>query len=183
MNIISHNCVGAYMYIKKGEIYGNPFMWSVIPPEDFFYLYNHYSEINFDKIEIAFENNFYKVVIDNKVNVWYVHYKYNEHAMEPTRTIHDDVIYYDIENFILERYKTRLSRMFGEPVFVITDREYITNKQWNFTKEDIEKYVNKKDCIVAVYDKTIVGDNVIYMPNKDIEPKEIAEIILKTIGK
>ena len=38
LNIISHNCIGARIYQQKNMEYGNPFMWSVIPPEDFWYL-------------------------------------------------------------------------------------------------------------------------------------------------
>jgi uncharacterized protein (DUF1919 family) len=176
-NIISHNCVGAEIYKEKGWRYRNPFMWCVIPPDDFYYLYSHYYQIDFSNIELEKEGKFYKIVVDGKINVYYVHYKYNKNATVPKKQNEVDIVYDKIEEYIVEKYNVRLSRMFGKPFFVVTDREYITNKQWNFTKKDIENYLDKDDCIVAVYDRNIKGNNVVYLPEKDMEPKDIAKIL------
>jgi hypothetical protein len=40
------------------------------------------------------------------------------------------------------------------------------------------KFVDKENCIVATADTGITGNNVVYIPKKDIDPKDIAEIIL-----
>lgn len=181
MNIISHNCLAAEIYRQKGWQYENPFMWCVIPPDDFLTLYSHYNQIKFNEIELKKDGKYYEIVIDGKVNLYYVHYKYNKNAETPTKLNGVDIIYDKIEDYIVDKYKTRLERMTGKPLFIVTDREYLVNKQWNFKKEDLLKYVNKDDCIVAVYDRSIRGSNVVYLPEKDMEPKDIATILLSKI--
>ena len=181
-NIISHNCVGGRIYNKKGWKYGNPFMWCVIPPEDFHYLYSHYNDIDFTKIELVKKGKFYKVVIDEKVNVYYVHYLYDRNATKPRKKSRVDLVYNKMDEYIIEKYKTRLERMSGKPLFIVTDREFVTNPKWSMKKEDIEKYVDKDDCIIAAYDSSINGKNVIHLPEPDLDPEEIAKIILKNIN-
>ena len=176
-NIISHNCVGSMIYKEKGLRYENPFMWCVIPPDDFRYLYEHYDDIDFRRISLEKDGKFYKIVIDGKVSVYYVHYKYSKNATEPRVQNGMDLVYSGIEDYISDKYRSRLARMEGRPLFIVTDREYLVNKQWNFSKEDIERYVGKDDCLVAVYDRTIRGDNVVYMPERDMDPAEIAKIL------
>lgn len=178
-NIISHNCVGARICQVKNMEYGNPFMWGVIPPDDFYYLYTHYDSIDYKNIKIEKERGDYKIVIDEKVNVYYVHYKYDANATTPIKKSGIDVYYNKIEDYILEKYNKRLERMKDKPVFVVTDREFST-KQWcNFKSEDLKKYVNKLDCIVVTCDTGITGGNVIYVPNKKLDPKDIANKIIK----
>lgn len=176
-NIISHNCTAARIYQLKNMAYGNPFMWSIIPPEDFLYLYEHYHEINFENFEL--ENNFgeYWLFIDGKFRVFYEHYMYDENAEEPIRgTV--SLYMKDIENYIVTRYKARLERMKDEPLFIATDREFYSRKEFNLEKEDLLKFVDKENCIVATADTEIKGNNVVYVPSREIDPKEIAEIIL-----
>lgn len=180
-NIISHNCVGAEFYKLQDCQYGNPFIWCVIPPDDFQRLYNHYNQIDFSNIKLEKDKKYYKIVIDDKINVYYVHYKYSKEDKIPRRIKNGDILYIDIERYIMEKYLMRLKRMSGKPLFVVTDREYITNKQWNFSKEDIENYLDKDDCIVAVYDRSIKGNNVVYLPEKNMEPKDIAKILADRI--
>ena len=84
----------------------------------------------------------------------------------------------DIENYIVSRYKARLERMKDEPLFIATDRDFYYRKEFNLEKEDLLKFVDKEDCIVATVDTGITGNNVVYIPKKDIDPKDIAEIIL-----
>ena len=68
------------------------------------------------------------------------------------------------------------------PLFIVTDREFPTKPECNFKKEDLMKYVGKEDCIVVTCDKTIEGKNVIYVRNKNLDPEEIAKIIIKELG-
>ena len=180
MNIISHNCVGGRIYNKKNLKYGNPFMWCVIPPDDFYYLYCNYNEIDFNNITLIKEK-FYKIVIDNKVNVYYVHYLYDKNATTPIKKTPIDIVYNRIDEYIIEKYKTRLERMKEKPIFIVTDREFIGTNKWSMKKDDIIKYLDKDDCIVAVYDKSIVGKNVVYMPQKNLDPKYIADLLINEI--
>ena len=177
-NIISHNCTAANIYKLKKMKYGNPFMWCIIPPEDFMYLYEHYHEINFENFKLEKNNRGeYWMVIDGKFKVFYEHYIYDENAVEPIRgTV--SLYMKDIENYIVSRYKARLARMKDEPLFIATDRDFYYRKEFNLEKEDLLKFVDKEDCIVATVDTGITGNNVVYIPKKDIDPKDIAEIIL-----
>lgn len=178
MNIISHNCVGGRIYQMKGLKYGNPFVWCVIPPEDFLYLYNNYNNINYRNIKIEKENNIYKVIVDEKVNVYYVHYKYDENADFLTVQNEIDILYNKIEDYIIEKYFKRIERMEDKPIFIVTDRIFYTLQGYSFKSEDLLKYVNKDDCIVVTCDTNISGNNVVYVINNEIDPKEIAQIIL-----
>jgi len=183
LNIISHNCIGARIYQLKGMEYENPFMWSIIPPDDFWYLYNNYNNINFKKIRLTKVKNDYVIVVDEKIKIYYVHYRYDEKCKTPTRRIKDgvDIYYNKIEDYILEKYNKRLKRMLDEPIkpiFIVSDREFVVNKNLNFPRTELIKYVNREDCIVVTVDKTIKGKNVVYVAKKTMEPKDIARIIL-----
>lgn len=186
LNIISHNCIGARIYQEKNMEYGNPFMWSIIPPDDFWYLYNHYDEIDYSKIKLTKVKNDNVIVIDDKISVYYVHYRFDKNAKVPTRRIKDGVdIYYDkINEYIIEKYNTRLARMNElkvKPLFIVSDREFVVNKNLNFSKRDLLKYVDKEDCIVVTVDRTIKGKNVVYVAKRTMEPRDIAKIILRTV--
>lgn len=182
INVISHNCVGARMYQQRNEEYGNPFMWCVIPPHDFSYLYSNYENINFNNFKLLKTNDGYKIVVDEKVNVYYPHYKYDPAAKTPTVRQKDgiDIYYKDIEKYIVDKYTTRLQRMHNKPLFVITDREFVVNKKFNFTRNDLLQYINKNDCLIVTADKTLTGDNIIYVPHKKLDPEEISKIILES---
>lgn len=181
-NIIANNCTGSRLYQQIGMQYGNPFMWSIISPEDFLYLYNNYYDINYWNYEIGKKNGSYKLIIDGKINVLYVHYKYGEEDVVPTRKNNDmDIFYNKIEDYIIEKYEKRLKRMVDKPFFVVSDREYLFNKGFIFKEEDLKEYVNKDNCIVATCNNDIIGNNVIYTPNSTIDPEEIAKIILENI--
>lgn len=183
LNIISHNCIGARIYQLKGMEYENPFMWCIVPPEDFWYLYNNYDSINFKNIRLTKVRNDYVVVVDEKIRIFYIHYRYDEKCKTPTQRIKDgvDVYYNKIEDYILEKYNKRLERMLNKPIkpiFIVSDREFVVNKNFNFPRNELVKYVNKEDCIVVTVDKTIKGNNVVYVAKKTMEPKDIARIIL-----
>lgn len=178
LNIISHNCVGGRIYQEKNEEYANPFMWCVIPPKDFYYLYTHYDEIDYSKIKMEKDKTDFKITVDDKFMFYYVHYKYSKTAKTPTLKSGIDVYYEKIEEYIKEKYFARLKRMKGKPLFIVTDREFVVRKDCNFKKDDLVKYLNKEDCIVVTCDKTIAGKNVIYVQNKNLDPKDIAKIIL-----
>jgi len=178
MNIISHNCTNGRIYQMKGLKYENPFVWCIIPPQDFLYLYNNYGVLNFRKIEIEKEGDDYKVVVDGKINVYYVHYKHDETAEKPIKRTPIDVYYNKIEDYIIEKYFNRLERMKDKPIFIVTDRIFPKKQKFNMSTEDLLKYVDKEDCIVVTCDRNIIGKNVVYSRDKNIDPIEIAQTIL-----
>jgi hypothetical protein len=72
--------------------------------------------------------------------------------------------------------------MIDPPTYIVTDRIFMTKPECNFEKNDLLKYVDKDNCIVVTCDKTIAGKNVIYVPNKNLDPVDIAEIIIKELN-
>ena len=182
-NIIANNCTGSRLYQQMGKQYGNPFMWCVINPEDFLYLYNHYYEIDYWNYELVKKNGEYQIIIDGKITVQYVHYKYGENDTVPTKKNNDMDIYYDkIEQYIVEKYENRLKRMIQPPFFIISDREYLFNKKCIFSNDDLKYYLNKDNCIIATCNRDIVGRNVIYTHDKNVDPEEIARTILQNMN-
>ena len=181
--IISHNCIGARIYQKLNKEYENPFMWSVIPPSDFYYLYQNFANINFENIRVEENYGDYMVVIDDKVRVYYVHYKYSKNATKPIVKDDIDIFYNKIGEYIKEKYFTRLSRMKGRPIFIVTDRMFVGKPDCNFKRDELIKYVGKNDCIVMTDDKTITGDNVIYVRSKTMDPKEMSDVLLKEVKR
>jgi len=93
-NLISNNCVGARYYERKNG-FTNPFMWNSIKYEDFIYLIKNFDKINFKNIKSKFTNNeIYRekdienvpcIVLDNKINIYYIHHFYNKE--HPTKKI------------------------------------------------------------------------------------------------
>ena len=181
-NILSHHCVSGRIYQQLGMQFKNPFMWCVIPPEDFYYLYNHYNEIDYKNIKLEKAGKDYKLTIGDKISIYYVHYKYDKDANVPIKKFKIDIFYNKIEDYILDRYYARLERMIDPPTYIVTDRIFMTKPECNFEKNDLLKYVDKDNCIVVTCDKTIAGKNVIYVPNKNLDPVDIAEIIIKELN-
>lgn len=180
MNIISHNCVSGRIYQMEGLRYENPFIWCVIPPEDFYYLYKNYDKINYKNIVLEKENNDYKLIIDGKIRLYYVHYKYAEDCEIPTKKTEIDIFYNKIEEYIIEKYFTRLERMKDKPIFIVTDRIFATYPQYSFETDELLNFVDKDDCIVVTSDEIIKGKNVIYCDNRNVDTKEIADIIIQS---
>ena len=181
-NIIANNCVGARIYQIKGEAYNTPFVWCLVSPEDFLYLYENFNIINFKNIRIEKDGEWYFIRVDDKIKIYYPHYRYDENCNIPAkRGIGELNIYYcNIEDYIVEKYKSRLSRMTEEPLFIIDDKSTnLVDGKCVFKDSDIQKYVDKKNCIITTSNKKIRGKNVIYKTNPDMTTGAIAKIILK----
>lgn len=153
MNIISHNCLGGYLYNNIIKIpYENPFIWTVIDYGSMFNLITKWDIIDFNNYELEkdYKWNFY-IIIDNLVKLQFVHYKYDPKAKtligNREKVIGDTVYYCKIWEYIVEKYTTRLQRMLDKnepPAFCIcnfksdfTDACY-THEQLN----ELGKYKN-----------------------------------------
>lgn len=133
MNIISNNCFGGYIYknVLKAA-YTTPFIWNRIHNEDLIKLLENFNKINFKNVEIKkigknLEDGFF-ITIDNLINVFYQHYKFDKNCNTPT--LKDDVtnmlghwsidIHYNkIWEYILEKYESRLNRMNFNDTFIL----------------------------------------------------------------
>lgn len=131
MNIISNSCLGSFLYkdVLK-TVYQNPFCWNVIDDDSLIYLIQNYDNINFNNFELVKDeqNNFY-IIIDNKVKVWYIHYRYST-TDKIIRHEGEDVFYAKIWEYIVDCYQRRLERMITSnenPIFVL-------GTSWDFGK-------------------------------------------------
>jgi uncharacterized protein (DUF1919 family) len=180
-NIVCNDCVGARIYQEKNQKYANPFSWCLIPPKDFEKLYENFDNINFKNYRLDKEGQWYKIIIDEKVTVFYPHYRYDPDFKELKSKIPGDltVYYCKIEDYIKERYEERLSRMSGKPIFIVDDNETdLVGGKCAFSESDLKKYVGKDNCIVSTKNKNINGKNVVHKPEKKITTGEVARIIL-----
>ena len=122
MNIISNTCVGAGIYKNcLNKPYSNPFMWNLIDYDSMYKLIKNYDKINFKNIKVEKlnkeVNNSYAVIIDNSITIKYIHYRYDKTKTEP-EIKGVDVFYNKIEEYIKEKYLTRLKLMKEKPVFI-----------------------------------------------------------------
>lgn len=113
MNIITNNCLGGHIYrdVLKTE-YQNPFIWCFLEP--YFDFIKEYPNINLKNYEIKKieENSLkrFKLVIDNKYELKFWHYWFDEKSEKPI--ISDrNVKYNKIWEYIVEKYETRLKRI------------------------------------------------------------------------
>ena len=164
VNIISNCCAGATLYKNYlGIPYNNPFIWAVLYPKTVFTLLESFYTINWLNIKLEEANLMvdpsqghrnYKIIIDNKVEIFYIHYQFNE----AQSTIYDtgvDVFYNRIWEYVIEKYISRVKRM-GElkvpPSFLLCD-----NKEgYSFSNNDILRLLSPRPFkIVLATDKDL----------------------------
>lgn len=126
-NIVSNCCLGGHLYRTQGWLYNNPFMWCAILYSSIMTLITKWDDIDFTKVHLVagdwtkyVNNKYFKLIIDNMIEVHYTHYIKDERYAIPH--IEDvDVHYADIDKYITEKYIERLERMSEPPIFVILD--------------------------------------------------------------
>ena len=111
-NIISQNCLNGNIYSILCEQYGNPFIWTVIDFDSMYYLIQNWDSINFNDYELVKDGNWnFSIIIEGKVKIQYVHYKFDENCKIPQKTGPGDICYCKIWEFIVKKYEERLKRM------------------------------------------------------------------------
>ena len=150
-SIICNTCVGARIYENTNRGFNNPFIWNIIKPSDFIYLSKNYGNINFQNIKQIYDkiNNMYGLRIDDKVNVYYPHYKYDKKYKNPTK-IGIDVYYCDIQTYIKTKYLNRLKRMHEKPLFIL---DYDNNYGSVYTPNDVKIFKENTYSNVIVASK------------------------------
>lgn len=132
--IISNTCLGGFIYKYTNTEYDNPFIWCIVNDNDMLYILENYDNINFNKFELIkiysteTENRLYSgfstanrdiygIFIDNKITIYFPHYyKTNEKIINERGMAATGI---DIENFIITKYKDRLSRINKSPLFIL----------------------------------------------------------------
>lgn len=172
MNIIGNSC-GATAISKwcLKEKYNNPFCWVLIDFENFYNLIKYYDTLNFNNYELIKDDkwNFY-IVIDNKVKIWFPHYRFDKNCKE-IKIKEVDVYWCRIWEYIISKYEERLKRMkqLNEPpIFIISSNH---PEQW-YTKEQLLQIINLNSeykIIISngnLLDDIELPDNIIYHKSK-----------------
>lgn len=149
MNIISNSCVGSRIYQLLGEEFSNPFMWNVIPYEDFRELIVNYDSINFKNFTTTLfktsTDSVAQTTFDGKIKVYYIHYHQDNAYKSPTKKS-IDVYSNDIISYTNDKIEKRVGRLITnneEPIFI-----YETRNRPRFCAiyddDTIDNYINLK---------------------------------------
>lgn len=140
-NFISNTCVGGHLYkecIKTD--FKNPFVWSLMLPNDFIRLIKEYKTINFKNIKLKYisKHKYYDLIIDDKINVYYVHYLKDDGINESDKA-KNNVYLNKIEDYIIEKYTSRLEKMKDDPIYILAGGKFANHR---YTDEDIQTIVD-----------------------------------------
>lgn len=158
MLVITNNCMGGYFYRDVMKVgYNHPFFWGTMKC-DILKLIAKWDSIDFKNYKVLKDKNMtFSLNIDNTINYKLIHYHYSKKDTIVRKNDHD-VFYAKIEDYIKEKYTSRLNRMLKEknkPIFAI---------HWypgdGFTRAKLDDFVTTG----AIKYKTII-----FMPYKDYQ--------------
>lgn len=154
MNIICNSCIGGFIY--KNELktsFKNPFIWNIIDFNSMYYMVKNFNQINFNNYELIKDKKWnFSIVIDGKVKIQYVHYKFDSKSNKPI-TKYIDVYYNKIWEFIIEKYESRLKRMKEEnsnPLFLFANWFNKPETLLSYNQLKILNDLQQDNIIVAV---------------------------------
>lgn len=174
MNLVGNCCISNFISEMAGEGHTNPFTWIDLDFDSLYYLITNWKNIDWDdytlnKVTHPYQKcDLFEIVIEDKVHLRYIHYLYDNTAVQPIIK-GADVRYCKIWEYIVQKYEERLKRMLDEnapPVF-ITEWEHMNYDEAAFWK--IEKTSLDYKLVVITYNKNLKTDNknilVIYDPH------------------
>ena len=116
-------------------------MWCAILSDSMLSLIEKWDDIDFTNIQLlngdwskCSHKKYFKLQIDNLIDVHYTHYIKDEQYDTP-HVVDIDVNYSNIENYIVEKYNERLSRMNMPPVFIVLDEI----PQYDYSHDNVHK--------------------------------------------
>ena len=83
MLVISNNCCGGRLYQQTNQQFNNPFIWMVCPYDSLYYVMENFYKINwFDYMieKSKIKPNTYVIVIEDKIELHFVHYFFDSNA-------------------------------------------------------------------------------------------------------
>ena len=151
MIIISHNCLAGHLYHLIGQKYSCPFIWTVIDFNSMKTLITEWNKINFDNYRLEKDDKWnFRIIIDNKVKVQYVHYKFDSRFNTPVKLGPGDICYNKIWEYIVSKYEERVKRMKVEntiPIFCIANFNTIFPDAI-YTVEQLKELENFNNVII-----------------------------------
>ena len=186
--IIANNCCAADLYKSNHIQYNHPFMWCLIMYKDMISLIDNWEHIHYDTYEL-YPNirvpDTYIMRIDNMINVQYVHYFNKSEMNKPTKFADRfnelrHIGYANIKQYIIDKYKERVARMHGLPVFLV----HLNKHTWqcdidSSNIEQIIKKCNDKKFPVFVFGKANIPKyDMLFHVNLDFTyPYEVKDFI------
>lgn len=186
--LIANNCCASDVYNSNHIQYNHPFMWCLLMYQDIIELIDNWTTINYASYElypsIKVPDTFI-LRIDNKINVQYVHYFNRPNMMTPTRfadRFHEmrHIGYYNIKQYIVDKYTDRTSRMKGLPAFII----HLNKNTWqcDINESNVEHLIQKCEIHkfpIFVFGKaTLPKYNMLFHVNEDFKyPYEVKDFI------
>ena len=162
MNVICNSCVGARLYEYRNMPYGNPFMWNVIPYEDFKYLMLNYKSIDFSNHKNELYTYSGKTVsmttFDSAVRAYFIHYFQDDLCNGTVKREVINIYSNDILSYTEERVCRRTQRLLEtqeQPVFIFETRSRL---YWGlgYTEDDLTDFINLdipyKKVLITEYD-------------------------------
>lgn len=201
--IISNTCVGGFIYKYTNNEYDTPFIWCIVNDDDMLYCLNHYDEINFNNFKLVsifskdsdnrlfsgfshINRNIYGINVDNKITIYFPHYyESNEKIILENGMSANGK---DIKNYVINKYKDRISRINKKPLFILETDIKPINGDKPITDNVLNSFYNaysKYDKILFTYDETLLNKyinteniKVIYTSVTAVEDK--AKLIINT---
>lgn len=167
MNLVGNSCIASWITnrILKNE-FSNPFTWCIMDFESSYNLVKYWDEIDFTKYELVKDDNWnFSIIIDNKVKIQYVHYKFSPKYSKPTK-VGEDIFYNKIWEYITDKYNSRVNRMLKnkeDPIFIFACAKSAVNKRSSFTIEQQQKLasLNSKYKIILSFDNMIKDEKIL----------------------
>ena len=176
-NVISSNCIGGYYFKETETTPKNPFIWTSIKLSNFITLIENYDNIDFTNISAKLTNgefmsninktNIPRLVLDDKVNVYFEHHHYSPRTRRPLgNNIYSPIIV----PLICRKWRERVAEKddAAPRVFSYWDCEECTDTDIMWFIELKDKY---KDYIFVLFSKDDYSqyecDNFIYIPRSN----------------
>jgi hypothetical protein len=150
MILVSQNCLAGHLYKILNLEYACPFIWTVIDFQSMKILITEWDKLDFLDYDIVKDSNWnFSIIIDKRVKIQFVHYKFNPKTTTLTKTKNGDIFYNKIWVYIVEKYEERVKRMLSQkckPLFCIANFDTIY-KDALYTDEqllELSRYDNVK---------------------------------------
>lgn len=145
MNLIGHTCIPSFITTKcLNENISNPFSYAVLDFNSVYNLVKDYDIINWFNYELIKDKNWnFYIIIDNKIKIWYGHYKFDKNV-NGIITKNNNVYSNKIWEYIVEKYETRVKRMLNNkesPIFIFASANNRIDNAYDFSLEQQTKLI------------------------------------------
>lgn len=164
MNLVGNTCVASYITRDcLKQPFTNPFVWCIMDFESSYNLVKYWDDLNFEKYDLTKDNNWnFSIIIDKKIKVQYVHYKFS--VKHDKITINNNDVYYNrIWEYIAEKYNKRITTVKNEPpIFIFATANYGLARHIPFTLEQQKKLdeLNSKYKVIISFKNMIDSKNI-----------------------